>query len=181
MQHPINLDQEIIRLYRGGLNYTQIGHKLSIDRHKIPHILRNHNESIRIPFQGTKAEWSKQYEKTPKGFLMRAYRNMQSRVRGIQRQKAHLYQGLPILSREEFYKWAWEDYNFWRLYKIWVQAKYDRKLTPSVNRVDSYRGYVLGNIEWLTFSVNSSLGGSSPKRRSPKRNNIQEILQHVQA
>ena len=32
----------------------------------------------------------KKYEKSPKGFLMRLYRNMQSRVTGVQKQKFHL-------------------------------------------------------------------------------------------
>jgi hypothetical protein len=33
----------------------------------------------------------KKYEKTPKGYLMRTYRNMKSRVLGIQHKKAHIY------------------------------------------------------------------------------------------
>lgn len=124
---------------------------------------------------------TKRYEKSPKGFLMRAYRNMLSRVRGVQWKKAHLYEGLPILPKDEFYAWAWADPNFWRLYKQWVKADYDRRLTPSINRVDTDKGYIVGNIEWLTHSVNSSLGGSSHKRKSNQRNTLLEVYAHVQA
>jgi hypothetical protein len=91
---------------------------------------------------------------------MRAYRNMQSRVTGVQKKKAHLYKGLPILPRQDFYAWAKDNPDFWRLYRRWIAAGYDRKLTPSVNRVDPNKGYTLDNIEWLTHSVNSSLARS---------------------
>jgi hypothetical protein len=45
----------------------------------------------------TRNRSTRTYEKTPKGFLMRTYRNMQSRVSGVQWRKAHLYAGLPTL------------------------------------------------------------------------------------
>lgn len=47
-------------------------------------------------------EWTKKYERTPRGKLMRIYRNMKSRVEGVQKLKAHLYQGKELLSKEEF-------------------------------------------------------------------------------
>lgn len=104
---------------------------------------------------------TKRYEKTPSGFLMRSYRNMQSRVTGVQKKKAHLYFGLPLLEREAFYAWARDSPEFWRLYRRWVFADYDRKLTPTVNRIDPRRGYEEGNMEWVTHSVNSSLASHS--------------------
>lgn len=172
--------KRVVELYREGLNFSQISRELNLDRHKIPHILTNAKEPLRTPFQGTKAEWSKIYEKTPKGFLMRTYRNMQSRVSGIQHKKAHLYKGLPILTRNDFYAWAWDNAEFWRLYKQWAATDFtDRKLSPSINRVDSEQGYVLGNIEWLTHSVNSSLGGYSAKRNTRKA--LMEVFDHVSA
>lgn len=104
---------------------------------------------------------SKRYEKTPNGFLMRAYRNMTSRVTGVQKQRAHLYAGLPQLSREEFYQWAKGNSDFWHLFRLWVASGYNQKLTPSVNRIDPDQGYLLGNIEWLTHSLNSGLARHS--------------------
>lgn len=122
---------------------------------------------------------TKKYEKSPKGFLMRAYRNMKSRVEGVQWRKAHLYEGLKLMSREEFYQWAWDNPEFWRLYKQWVQSGYARRLSPSINRIDSYKGYTLDNVEWLTHSVNSSLGGSSPKRKNSSSVPLMEVYAHV--
>lgn len=112
---------------------------------------------------------TKKYEKTPKGKIMRSYRNMQSRVEGIQHLKAHLYQGKTLLSRDEFYEWSMFDPDFCTLYVAWQESGYDRKLSPSVDRIDSTKGYVMGNIRWLTHSENSRLGSLSQARQ--KREN----------
>jgi hypothetical protein len=88
---------------------------------------------------------------------MRAYRNMKSRVTGVQWKKAHLYQGKELLPKEDFYTWAWDNADFWRLFRQWEASGRDRKLSPSVNRINPDKGYVSGNIEWLTHSVNSGL------------------------
>jgi len=98
------------------------------------------------------------YEKTIKGFLMRKYRNMQSRVSGIQKEKYHLYKGICLLDRQSFYKWATSHKDFRRLFKAWVKSGYERKLCPSVNRIDPRKGYELSNMEWITHSENSRLG-----------------------
>ncbi len=104
---------------------------------------------------------TKKYEKTIPGFLMRCYRNMQSRVTGVQKKKAHLYLGLSLLDRQSFYDWARNDWQFYGLWLDWIKSDYDRKLTPSINRIDSTRGYEPDNIEWLTHSENSRLGNMS--------------------
>lgn len=104
---------------------------------------------------------TKRYEKTVKGFLMRTYRNMQSRVTGVQWKKAHLYLGKSLLPREDFYAWAKNDATFQILFAIWEANNYDHKLTPSINRINPSLGYEMGNIEWLTHSENSRLGSLS--------------------
>jgi len=104
---------------------------------------------------------TKKYEKTPNGFLMRMYRNMQSRTLGIQWRKAHLYKGKGLLYREEFHEWAITHPDFWLLFNKWVDSQYDRRLTPTVNRVNSKLGYFIDNMEWITHSENSRLGAKS--------------------
>lgn len=106
---------------------------------------------------------TKRYEKTINGFLMRTYRNMQSRVTGVQKKKAHLYVGKTLLPRQDFYDWSKHDFTFQTLFAIWESNEYARKLTPSINRIDSSKGYELGNIEWLTHSENSRLGAINRK------------------
>lgn len=96
---------------------------------------------------------SKRYEKTPKGYLMRSYRNMQSRVRGIQ--KHGTWVGKEILSREDYYEWGLNHPDFKRLFAAYEASGYDRMLAPSPDRIDSSKGYTLDNMRWLTHADNS--------------------------
>lgn len=98
---------------------------------------------------------TKRYEKTENGFLMRMYRNMKSRVTGIQTKKAHLYQGKEILSKEDFYEWAKCSPMFMVLFKQYTDKGYKMKDAPTVDRLDSSLGYTLDNMQWVTHSVNS--------------------------
>lgn len=99
---------------------------------------------------------TKKYEKTKKGFLVRLYRNMLSRITGIQKQKHYLYEGKELLNKEDFYNWSLESKKFHELFEHWEKNNYDRKLTPSVNRIDSSKGYIISNMEWITHSENSA-------------------------
>lgn len=104
----------------------------------------------------------KKYEKTPHGFLVRKYRNMKSRVLGIQKLKKHLYLDKDLLSKEEFYQWANSE-QYLKMHKTWTDSGYERGLCPTVDRIDSNKGYTLENIRWLTHSENSSLGAINKK------------------
>lgn len=101
---------------------------------------------------------TKKYEKTPNGFLMRAYRNMKSRTSGIQKLKYHLYKGKELFDKETFYTWSKNSDTFHTLFQKWQDSGYSRKLTPSVDRVDSSQGYKLENVVWTTHSENSRRG-----------------------
>lgn len=94
------------------------------------------------------------YEKSKPGFLMRLYRNMQSRVTGVQKLKHHLYAGKELLLREDFYRWANESPRFHALFAEWEASGYERRLSPSVDRVNSERGYTIDNMEWVPFHEN---------------------------
>jgi len=117
--------------------------------------------------KGKKLEWQRKhraknknadtlkYEKTKKGFLMRTYRNMLSRTNGTQKTKAHLYYGLELLNKNVFYSWALDSPEFNKLFKSWENDYYNRRLTPSIDRINSTKGYILDNVQWLTHSENS--------------------------
>lgn len=125
------------------------------------------NETQREKRKLTKDLDTKRYEKSLKGYLMRTYRNMLSRVSGVQKKKAHLYEGLEILDKEDFYKWSLENEDYLALFKSWEDSGYEARLSPSIDRQDSTKGYSLDNIRWITHSLNSSLGNQSrfKKRR----------------
>lgn len=107
---------------------------------------------------------TRKYEKTINGFLMRLYRNMESRITGVQWKKAHLYEGKYLLPREEFYSWALSSREFQQLFEDWTVSDYERRLAPSVDRVDSDKGYEVSNMEWVTMSENSRRGAVSKWR-----------------
>lgn len=104
----------------------------------------------------TKREICDRYEKTPKGFLMRLYRNMQSRIDGVQHEKFHLYEGKSLLDRVDYYSWTENHVDFKRLFKEYEESGYERKLAPSIDRIRSSEGYTLDNMRWVTHSVNSA-------------------------
>jgi hypothetical protein len=108
--------------------------------------LRNHNAT---------------YTKTKSGFLMRAYRNMKSRVEGVQWRKAHLYAGKSLMPKDAFYEWGIASPEFHRLFADWEAAGYPRAKTPSVDRIDSALGYEPSNMQWVTHSENSRRGNQS--------------------
>lgn len=108
---------------------------------------------------------TKKYEKTKKGFLVRCYRNMLSRVSGVTKKKNHLYLGLPILDKNTFYEYSLNNNEFNKLFKDWEISNYNRKLTPSIDRLDTNNGYTLDNIQWITFSENCSRGGKHKQNK----------------
>ena len=100
---------------------------------------------------------------------MYLYGGMRRRVEGRQSKNPERWAGKPILPRETFYEWSKNHPDFLRLFKRWKMSSHDTKLTPSINRMDSDKGYTLDNIEWITHSQNSSLAGtvkSFNKRRA---------------
>ena len=109
---------------------------------------------------------TKKYEKTKRGFLMRLYRNMRSRVAGIQKNKAHLYNGLSLIDKDTFYCWANSQPNFHLLFSEWEESGYARKLAPSVDRKDSSLGYTQNNIEFVTQTENSRRGAYSKHEKN---------------
>lgn len=116
------------------------------------------NEWQKAARKGNGNCWTHKYEKTQKGFLMRKYRNMQSRVTGIQYRKAHLYKSMILLPRDVFYRWSLSHPIFQILWTEWVNSGYQRKLCPSVDRINSSKGYYLENMEWVTHGENSRRG-----------------------
>lgn len=110
----------------------------------------------------------------PTSFLSALYTTIARRTRGDATKRPDLYRGLPIMPKEVFMSWAKNHPDFLRLYKQWVTADFDRRLTPSLNRMNSSRGYTLDNVNWLTNSQNSGLSGSV--RQAKNRKAVYELL-----
>lgn len=132
------------------------------------------NEKQRLSRKSNDNQDTLKYEKTKRGHLVRTYRNMLSRVTGVLKKKAHLYEGLEILDKESFYQWSLSDDMFNQIFDEWVISDYNRKLTPSIDRIDPCLGYIDDNIRWLTHSENSKLGAENQQRS--KRNAIDKNI-----
>lgn len=66
--------------------------------------------------------------------------------------------GKKFLTKKEWTRWCYESdtyAKFIQIYNDWVQSNFERKLAPSIDRVDSKKGYIIGNLQWLTQSQNS--------------------------
>ena len=120
--------------------------------------LQQRNEHQRLQRKLNDNKHTKKYEKTKKGFLVRLYRNMQSRVLGIQKSKHHLYAGKSLLAKDEFYEWALNNETFHNLFNQWELSNHERRLCPSVDRINSDLGYELNNMEWVEFHENCRRG-----------------------
>lgn len=127
------------------------------------------NEEQRIRRREKNNSYTFTYEKTYKGFLVRLYRNMRSRITGIQKKNFYLYEGKEILDKETFYNWALNNKMFYELFENYKKSNYDRKLAPSVDRVDSNLGYTIDNIEFVTLSENSRRGALSRNKKYYKK------------
>lgn len=92
---------------------------------------------------------------------MRLYHNMKSRIKGIQTKKWHLYKNKSLLNKERFYLWALSNPTFHKLFLTYQESGYEIRLAPSVDRIDSKKGYFIKNMEFVTQSENSRRGSMS--------------------
>lgn len=66
------------------------------------------------------------------------------------------YSGRDIMPKNE-----WDDFCaetnsiFMRLYSAWQDNGFKRKDAPSIDRIDNAKGYVKGNLQWMTQSENT--------------------------
>jgi len=103
---------------------------------------------------------TQRYRKTPRGYLNRIYGGIKTRCKNTRYKKNKKYHGLPVMDWEEFVEWGLSP-EFLELYARYLESGKDRKLAPSVDRIDPSKGYVKGNVRWLTLSENSKRAGKT--------------------
>ena len=87
------------------------------------------------------------YYKTKRGLITSLY----ARQKACSKRRGH---PCPSYVFEAFEEWIISQPNFKYLYDQWVVSGYERRLSPSVDRIDDGKGYSLKNIRLVTWFEN---------------------------
>jgi len=90
---------------------------------------------------------AKKYRRSKRGLITRLYNSQKasSKRRGY---------SLPSYTREELYDWMISAKKFHELFDDWIKNNYNVEYAPSVDRLDSYNPYTMGNIRITTWKEN---------------------------
>ena len=107
-----------------------------------------------------KLEYYRQYDKYRQRYsINRIYGHRYSMMKmSVQGRNAHKrsVEGKELCSRKEYNDWCKKnEKDFLILYKRWKRGGFERKLAPSIDRINNDKGYTIDNIQWLTQSENS--------------------------
>jgi len=78
---------------------------------------------------------------------------------------------LPLYSLVEFRKWLFSQNNFEYLYNNWKNNDYEKMMSPSVDRINDYKGYSLENISLTTWNENKKRSHEDSKNGINNKNN----------
>ena len=87
----------------------------------------------------------------------RRYKDLRRRSSGRTKRKYHS-ESKDIVSKAEFIDWCWSDDNlkeFEKIYDVWEERGFEKKDSPSIDRIDSQGTYTLDNIQWLSLGENA--------------------------
>jgi hypothetical protein len=106
----------------------------------------------------------------PKGYLRRLHYSLKQRCLGHIKH-AQQYKGMEYLPIDQFLEFGLNSEIFLKMHQEYINSGWDRKLGPTVDRIDPNKGYTVDNIQFLTLSDNCSKGGFKPKTRKSKTKN----------
>lgn len=96
----------------------------------------------------------KRYRTNPDRYLKHKYYMMKRICLGKSNHKS--YNGMEILTYDEWMEWTKKTYDvFIELFRLWQDGGYNRRLAPSIDRIDNEKGYVVNNMQWLTNHENT--------------------------
>jgi len=91
----------------------------------------------------------------PEFYISVRYTELKQRCVHVRNDKYGRYIGKEYCTLEEFKTFTNKDDTFINLFNKWKENKHPFKLAPSIDRIDSSKGYILGNLQWITHSENS--------------------------
>ena len=108
------------------------------------------------------------YRKNKDRLLAHIYRGIVNRCNGVQRKYSST--GTTPISIAEWKSFCTSTRTeFDKLYDAWEKSGFQRRMAPSIDRIDNNRGYTIDNMQWLSQSDNSRKGTMplSEWRRKP--------------
>lgn len=98
----------------------------------------------------------KNVERSRVQFLSNLYSHIKERVNNPAKSvNGRNYLGLSVCNKEEFLLFGLTDPAFNRLFSTYKRYGGKRKHAPSIDRIDNTKGYVIGNLQFLTVGENS--------------------------
>ena len=91
------------------------------------------------------------YKHTREGVITKIYGQQRSRSR----ERCH---DNPPYNNKQLLEWVLSQDNFEKLYLNWVASGYEKRLIPSCDRLDNYKGYSFDNIRLVTWQENNNKG-----------------------
>jgi hypothetical protein len=82
------------------------------------------------------------------------YRSMFRRIKGMNKHSNLI--GKDLMPWPFFLDWCNSTKkDFIKIHRKWKKSNFERKLAPSIDRIDNTKGYTFGNLQWITQSQNS--------------------------
>lgn len=99
----------------------------------------------------------KRYRTNHERLKKHKYLGIKTRCEGRHRNRKYIVQGMPYLSWEEYEEWWSENESVYlKCHEAWEKSGYKNRLAPSIDRINSKKGYVPENMQWLPLTLNCS-------------------------
>jgi hypothetical protein len=99
----------------------------------------------------------KNYELSKVQFLSNLYAHIKERVSNPEKSvSGRKYLGLPVCSKEDFLIFGLSDPTFHKMFATYRRFHGKRRYVPSIDRINSKKGYVIGNLQFLSIIDNSN-------------------------
>lgn len=117
---------------------------------------RSSKGSHRTECKQCSKEKAKKWFRSPEGWMSKIY----STQKRSSKKRNH---PSPTYTKKELGDITFRNPIFKKLFKDWIESKYNKDLTPSYNRKDDNLPYTLNNIELTTWKNNDNLGNIALK------------------